>query len=110
MTGVVSFSDFKKVDLRVGKVIEAEPHPNADKLYVLKVDLGEESPRTVVAGIVRWFKPEELVGKSVVVAANLEPAKIRGVLSQGMLLVAEKDEKISLLSVESEMPAGSRVM
>ena len=84
----ISFDDFQKLDLRAGLVTAAEPHPDADRLLVVTVDLGEAEPRTVVAGIASKYAPADLVGERVVVVANLEPATIRGVDSQGMILAA----------------------
>ena len=78
-----------------------QKHPNADRLLVLTVDIGEESPRTIVAGIANKFSPEELVGRQVVVVANLKPAKLRGIESQGMLLAAGGKEVIDLVSVNA---------
>jgi methionyl-tRNA synthetase len=92
---------FESVDLRAARVIAVEDHPAAEKLYVLRIDLGTEQ-RTLVAGVKPWYKPEELGGKMVVVVANLEPAKLRGVESQGMLLAAEKDGVVGMLTVDAE--------
>ena len=83
-----TFDDFMKMDLRTGVILEAEKMKKADKLLVLKVDLGFET-RTVVSGIAKFFKPEEIIGKRVTVLANLAPRKLRGVESQGMILMAE---------------------
>ncbi|MBP3730058.1 MAG: methionine--tRNA ligase subunit beta, partial [Mailhella sp.] len=104
---VIEFGDFQKLDLRVGVVLAAEKHPNADKLLRFDIDLGEGKPRQILSGIASFFKPEELVGKKVVVVANLPPRKIRGLESQGMILTAEFDGGLSLLS--SEAPAGSPI-
>ncbi|MGE3819592.1 MAG: methionine--tRNA ligase subunit beta [Isosphaeraceae bacterium] len=92
------YDDFAKVELRVAKVIEARPHPNADKLMLLQIDLGEEAPRQIVAGIRLHYTPEQLVGKLIVVVANLQPATLRGETSQGMLLAATSGEKVVLLA------------
>ena len=105
--GTVEFSDFQKLDLRVGVILAAEKHPNADKLLRFDIDLGEEKPRQILSGIAAHFKPEELVGRHVVVVANLPPRKIRGLESQGMILTAEYDGKLSLLTADS--PAGSGI-
>lgn len=99
---MIEFSDFAKIQLRTGKVLEAEPHPNADRLLVLKVDVGEEAPRNIVAGIANKFAPSDLVGKQVVVVVNLKPAKLRGVVSEGMLLAAGGKEVIDLVSVNAD--------
>jgi len=104
----IPYEHFEKLDIRVGKIIEAEKHPNADKLVVLKVDIGK--PVTVVAGIKQWYNPSELVGKKVVLLANLEPITLRGVKSQGMILAAQDEEGVSLLTVDREVAAGSRVL
>ncbi len=103
----IAYEDFAKVALRVGKVVAAEKHPSADKLLVLRVDIGEAQPRQIVAGIATRYAPDELVGKSVVVVANLAPAMLRGVESQGMLLAAGGAAVIDLVSVEA--PAGEVV-
>ncbi len=103
----VEFSDFQKLDLRIGVILKAEKHPDADKLLRFDIDLGEEKPRQILSGIAAYFKPEELTGKKVVVVANLPPRKIRGLESQGMILTAESDGKISLLTADS--PAGSAI-
>jgi methionyl-tRNA synthetase len=84
----IEYEDFAKLALRVGKVLEAAPHPNGDKLLVLKVDVGEARPRTICAGIRAVFAPESLVGRTVVVVANLKPRVLRGVPSEGMILAA----------------------
>ncbi|NPB05950.1 MAG: methionine--tRNA ligase [Aquificae bacterium] len=106
---LVDFSDFQKLDLRVGEVLEVEEIPKAQKLYKLLVDLGEESPRTIVAGIKPYYKPEELKGKKVVVVANLKPKKLMGVESRGMLLAASDGENFSLLTVDRPVKNGARV-
>ena len=87
----IQFDDFLKLDLRVAKIIEAGPHPNADKLVVLKVDMGTEQ-RQILAGIRQFCDPEQMVGKSIVVVANLAPRKMRGIESQGMLLATDTPE------------------
>lgn len=105
----LSFDDFKKVELKVGKILTAERVPGATKLLQLTVDLGEESARPVVAGIAQWYNPEDLVGRQVVVVANLAPAKIRGVESRGMLLAADLNGAAVLLNPDKEVPVGSTV-
>ena len=106
---MISIEEFKKVELRVGKIVKVEDHPNADKLYILEVDLGDEK-RKLVAGIKEYYKKEELVGKYVIVVSNLEPKRIRGVESQGMILAADDGEKIALLTVDREVKVGARVL
>jgi methionine--tRNA ligase beta chain len=110
MADPIQYDDFAKVELRVAKVLEARPHPNADKLLLLQVDLGEESPRQIVAGIKAHYAPESLVGKSIVVVANLAPAVLRGETSNGMLLAASSGEKVILLTVDDpECAPGSKI-
>ncbi|MFP3938138.1 MAG: methionine--tRNA ligase subunit beta [Phycisphaerae bacterium] len=108
----VSFDDFTKLDLRVGKVTEVKDHPNADKLLVLSVDLGDEQ-RTLVAGLKPYCSPEELLGKEIIVVANLEPRKVRGVESRGMLLAAsheqEGEQQVTILTTNGEVPPGASI-
>jgi methionyl-tRNA synthetase len=109
--GVISIKDFQAVELRVGEVKTAEAVPGADKLLKLTVDIGEET-RTMVAGIALSYRPEDLIGKNVVVVVNLEPAVIRGVRSEGMLLagwVKGDDRSITLVTPERALPNGSKV-
>ena len=105
----VSFDEFKRLDLRVGTVTSAEPHPNADKLVVMQVDLGDEE-RQLVAGLRPQYEPEQLNGKHVVVVANLQPATLRGVESQGMLLAAQSGGEVVVVSPERPVPAGAKVL
>jgi methionyl-tRNA synthetase len=101
----ISFEDVLKLDLRVGRVISAENIPKANKLLKLRVEIGEET-RTIVAGIAKSYAPEAITGKQVIVVANLKPAKLMGVLSQGMLLAAVTDEGCAVATLEQEMPSG----
>ncbi len=105
----ISFEDWMKLDLRVGKILEAELHPDADKLYVIKVDIGEETPRTIVSGLRDHYELDSLIGRKIIVFANLKPAKLRGIESEGMLLAAGKDDKCVLLNLESDIGVGSKV-
>ena len=108
---MISFKEFQKLDLRVGEVLAAEAVPGADKLLKLTVDFGEEQ-RTMVAGVALSYRPEDLVGKKVVVVANLEPATIRGVRSDGMILagsVKGDDNSITLVAPERTLPNGVSV-
>jgi len=105
----ITIDDFKKVVLKVGKVFEATAHTNANKLLVLKVDLGGGETRQVVSGIKQWYAPETLVGKSVILVANLAPAMLRGVESQGMVLAASSGDQVILLSPEKDAAPGSKV-
>jgi len=105
---MVSFENFKALDMRIAKITGCEEHPNADKLYVLTVDSGSD-PKKIVAGIRLHYKKEELLGKEVVVVNNLEPASIRGVESHGMVLAAHDGERIVFLKPEREVAAGSKI-
>lgn len=105
----IEFEQFTKMDLRVAKVIEISDHPNADKLYVLKIDIGEEEPRTIVAGLRKHLRKDEILDKSIIVVSNMKPAKMRGVISNGMLLAAQDGDTVSLLTVSKELPPGSRI-
>jgi methionyl-tRNA synthetase len=105
----LSFDDFKKLDLRIAKILTAEKVAGADKLLRLTVDIGTEE-RQVVAGIAKWYNPEDLIGRQVVMIANLAPAKIRGVESNGMLLAADLDGAAVLLQPDKEVPEGSTVV
>lgn len=96
------------LDLRVARVLEAKPHPNADRLLVLRVDAGEPNPRQLVAGIAGKYAPEDLPGRAIVIVANLQPAKLRGEISQGMLLAAEDERGLGLL-LAPDAPAGTGV-
>ena len=96
--------DFGKLDLRVGKVVSCERHPNADKLYVLKVDIGEASPRQIVSGLASSYTPGQMMGKYIVVIANLQPANLRGVESNGMLLAGKNDKEIAVVEVNGLQP------
>ena len=106
----ISISEFGALELRVGTIRSAEPHPNADRLLVLRVDLGSEE-RQVVAGIRAHYDPSTLVGRQVVVVANLEPARLRGVESQGMVLAATDSERkrVVLLRPDDAVPPGAVV-
>ena len=107
-TDEISIDDFMKIDLRVAEVIMAEPVKKADKLLKLQLDLGYEK-RQVVSGIAQYYKPEELVGRKVICITNLKPVKLRGELSQGMILAGSKDGQLSLATVDQTLPNGSKV-
>jgi len=107
---VISYREFQQLDLRVAKVVSVEGHPNADKLYVMKVDVGGGEIKQMIAGLKGHYTPEELAGKSIVVVNNLEPARLRGLESQGMLLAAQDGEKVIVLVPESEATPGSKVL
>lgn len=104
----IDYSVFQKLDLRVATVLSAEKHPNADRLLVVTLDAGEPQPRTICAGIVGHYEPEALVGRQVVLLANLKPRKMRGVMSHGMLLAAG-DEQVKLLALDGVLPPGTRI-
>ncbi len=103
----IPFKEFQKLDMRVGEILSAEPIEGSDKLLVMKVDLGEDEPRQIVAGIAKLHRPESLVGKQIVVAANLEPARLFGVESNGMLLAA--GDGAVILSPEKKVAPGTRI-
>ena len=106
----IAIDDFAKVELKVGKVVACEKVPKADKLLCSKIDVGEDSPRTVVSGIAAYYSPEQMIGKRVVVVTNLKPVKLRGILSEGMILCAEgADGKLSVVSPEGEIAPGGEV-
>ena len=104
----ISIDDFRKIDLKVATIKSAEAHPNADKLMVLQIDLGGEQ-RQICAGIRNHYTPEELVGKQIVVVANLETAKLRGMESQGMLLAASDEGRVIIMTPEKSVQAGAQV-
>ena len=108
--GIITYDDFVKVQLKVGKIIDAEEIPNADKLYKLTVDLGEEK-RTICAGIKEYYSKDELLNKKVIVVVNLAPRIMRGITSQGMLLAASNEEhsKVILISPEKDIEVGANV-
>ena len=104
----INFKEWQNLDFRVAEVLEVEDHPDADKLYVLKIRIGEDE-RTIVAGVKKHYTKEELVGKKIVVLANLEPAVLRGVKSEGMLLAASGKDSVVLLSVDKDIESGSNI-
>ena len=109
--GLIEITDFAKIDLRVGEVRSAERIPKADKLLLLTVDIGEEKPRQILAGIAQYYAPEQLVGRKIVVVANLKPRKLRGHESQGMLLAASVGEegKPVIATFAEDVPNGARL-
>ena len=109
MSFMLSMKEFKKLNLRVGTVSKVERVPGSSKLYRLLVDLGGEEPTQIVTGLVGYYDEEDLKGKRIVVLTNLEPAKIFGQVSNGMLLAAEFQEKLALLTVDRDIPNGARV-
>lgn len=111
MTEKIPFTDFEKLDLRVGTILEVENHPKADKLYVLKVDLGEETQRTIVAGLRIHYRPDDLKGKQAIFVTNLEPVNLRGIESNGMILAASNPEKTDVFFIKPEktIAPGSKI-
>ena len=109
MSEVIDYSEWQKLDIRVGEVKAADDHPNADKLLILRVDVGE--PRQLVAGLKGYYNPDDLVGRKVVVFVNLKPVKLRGIESQGMVLAAvdETTDTVSLLTIDQDAPIGARI-
>jgi len=105
---MVSFEDFKKLSIKIARIKEAKEHPNADKLYILKIEIGGEE-REVVAGIKKAYKLEGLSGKLVAVVENIEPATIRGIESHGMVLAAQDGENFALLCPDKDIATGSKV-
>ncbi len=111
----ITFDDFAKVDLRVAKVLACEPHPNADKLYKLQLDDGSGTPRQICAGIRQAYQPEDLIGKTIIVVANLAPRMLRGEESRGMLLAASNapkdagERRVVILTTLSDMAPGAIV-
>ena len=109
MADPITYDDFAKLELRVATVLEAKPHPNADKLLLLQVDVGDQQ-KQIVAGIRQHYTPEQLVGKRIVIVNNLAPAVIRGETSNGMLLAASSGEKVVVLTTDDQdCLAGARV-
>ena len=106
----IDFEDFMKVEMRTGRIVSVEDHPNADKLFVITIDEGSDSTRTVCAGLKGHYEPSELEGLNVVFVANLEPRKLRGVMSEGMILAADDGEGgVRVLTTEGDILSGSRV-
>ena len=106
---LASIEDFKKITLRVGVIVAAADHPQADRLLVLSVDIGEGAPRQVVAGIKGTYQPAELIGKRVAVVTNLKPAVLRGIESQGMVLAAQDSSQLALLSLDRPIQPGGLI-
>lgn len=104
----ITIDEFKKVDLRVAEVLEAKPVAGTDKLLELRISLGGET-RTLVAGIADQYTPASLIGRKIIVVANLQPRRVRGVESQGMLLAASHDGRVVLLGVDGDVPSGAPI-
>jgi methionine--tRNA ligase beta chain len=108
MSETISFEEFKKLDIRIGKVLSVEAVVGSEKLIKMEVDLGTEK-RQILAGILQYYKPEDLVGKSFVFLTNLEPKKMMGLESQGMILCADKEDEPICLSPLKDAPPGTIV-
>ena len=108
MAEQVSIDTFAQLELRTAKVLEVRPHPNADKLLLLKIDVGDVQ-KQIVAGIRGHYEPDELVGRTIIVVNNLQPAMLRGEESEGMLLAAAHEEKIVLLRPDVDLPPGCKI-
>lgn len=113
---MISFEEFKKLDIRIGKTLKAQPIAGADKLLRLEIDLGADpstgsgqETRQIVAGVAQYYTPDSLVGREIVIVANLEPRVLKGVESQGMLLAADDNGAPVLLAPDREVPPGSIV-
>ena len=102
----ITIEDFEKIDLRVGEVVSCEKHPKADKLLVLQVRIGDET-RQIVSGVAKYYRPEEMLGRHVIVVANLKPIKLRGQESKGMILFADSGERLEIVTTEA--PDGNQV-
>jgi methionyl-tRNA synthetase len=109
LPSTIEFADFQKLDLRVGKVLSAVAVPKKDKLLHLSVDLGEAKPRSIVAGIAQVFAPDTLVGKQVIVVANLAARKMAGLVSEGMILAAGGEQILGLSAIDRDVPPGTPV-
>lgn len=107
----IDLGEFKRIELKVGKILEVKEHPNANKLLVLTVDLGEGKNRIIVAGLRNYYKAEELEGKKAIFVTNLKPAILRGVESNGMILatVTENHEQVKILLVDGDVPTGTKI-
>ena len=106
----LDFETFMSVELRVGRVIRVEDHPDADKLMIVSIDDGSDSERTVCAGLKEYYTPDEMTGMNIIFVANLAPRKLRGVMSEGMLLAADDENgNVRLLTTNGDISPGSRV-
>ena len=105
---MATYEDFRKIELKIAKIKEVNDHPNADRLYVIIVEVGEKT-KQIVAGIRNFYKKEDLVGREVILVDNLDPAVLRGVESQGMLLAASDDKGIAIVTPDREVTPGSIV-
>ena len=102
---MLTYDDFRKVEIKTARILEVNDHPSADRLYIIKIDLGAET-RQIVAGIKKFYTPQELIGKNIVVLTNIEPATIRGIESNGMLLAASDSDRLAVLTLDRDLPPG----
>ena len=107
-TSEISIDDFAKVEMKIGEIIESNPVEGADKLLVSKIKIGDEV-RQIVSGIAKYYNPADLIGRKVVVVTNLKPVKLRGVLSEGMILAASDGKDLSLITPDKDLESGSGV-
>ena len=105
---MISIEDFKNIDLRVAKILEAEKIENSDNLLKLTLDLGNET-RQIISGIAQYYKPQDLINKEIVMVYNLEPRIIKGIESQGMLLAAKDENNLGLLTLDREIKPGTKI-
>lgn len=110
MVVMINYDDFKKVEITIGEIKSVDEIEKSDKLLLLAVDFGEDTPRTVVSGIKKYFEdPQSLISKKVGFVTNLEPRPIMGYESQGMILAANSDDAFSLMEVSADIPAGTKI-
>ena len=105
---MINIEDFKNIDLRVAKILEAEKVENSDNLLKLKLDLGNET-RQIVSGISQYYQPQDLINKEIIIVYNLEPKTIKGIESQGMLLAAKDENNLGLLTCDKEIAPGTKI-
>ena len=107
----IDYEDFAKIEFKIGVIKECVKHPNADRLLVFQIDVGENEPRQIISSIAEFYNPEDVIGKRVVVVTNLKKAKFRGMTSNGMLMCAslENDEDVELLTMTKDFAGGTKV-
>ena len=111
MTTKIDYDDFSKIEFKIGVIKECIKHPNADRLLVFQIDVGEEKPRQIISSIAEFYKPEDVINKRVVVVTNLKKAKFKGMESDGMLMCAslKNDEDVELLTITKDFAGGTKV-
>ena len=107
----IDYEDFAKIEFKIGVIKDCVKHPNADRLLVFQIDVGENEPRQIISSIAEFYNPEDVIGKRVVVVTNLKKAKFRGMTSNGMLMCAslENDEDVELLTITKDFAGGTKV-